>query len=126
MNWEDFVQDIIATLLPITEEELKGLNQTGNVQNYIQCFWDLWLRISSMWQADEFAAFMDGLKPAILQQIAPHVYTLAEDQIMAANVDLHSGQRIVAAWVPAVDLVDKRQKWGKTKRKESCGEYLRV
>ena len=50
-----------------------------------------------MSQADEFAAFMDGLKPAIRQQIAPHVSTLAEAQIMAAKVDLHSGQGREAA-----------------------------
>ena len=43
-------------------------------------------------QAGEFATFMDGLKPAIRQQIAPHVSTLAEAQIMAAKVDLHTGQ----------------------------------
>ena len=88
---------IITAFSPIIEEEhvrklLKGLNQTGNIQNYGQRFEDLSLRIPSMPQADEFAAFMDGLKLAIQQQIAPHVSTLVEAQIMAAKVDLHSGQ----------------------------------
>ena len=92
-----FVQEITAAFSPITEEEqarklLKGLNQTGNVQNYVQRFRDLLLRIPSMSSADEFAAFMDGLKPAIRQQIAPHVSTLAEAQVMAAKMDLHTGQ----------------------------------
>ena len=44
-----------------------------------------------MLQADEFAAFMDGLKLAIRQQIAPHASTLVAVQIMAAKVDLHVG-----------------------------------
>ena len=45
-----------------------------------------------MSSANEFAAFMDGLKPAIRQQIAPHVSTLAEMQVMAAKVDLNTSQ----------------------------------
>ena len=45
-----------------------------------------------MSHADEFVAFIDGLKLAIRQQIAPHVSTLAEAQIMTTKVDLHSGQ----------------------------------
>ena len=97
LTWEMFTQEIIAAFSPITEEEqaqklLKGLNQMGSLQNYIQRFRDLSLCIPSMSQADEFAAFMDGLKPAIRQQIVPHVSTLAEAQIMAAKVDLHLGQ----------------------------------
>ena len=39
--------------------------------------------------ADPFVAFMDGLKPAIWQQIAPHVDTLAQAQTMAIKVDLY-------------------------------------
>ena len=44
--WPQFTQEIIAAFSPITEEEqawklLKGLNQTGNVQNYVQRFHDL-------------------------------------------------------------------------------------
>ena len=50
---------------------LKGLNQMGNVQNYVQHFRDLSLRIPSILQAAEFVPFMDGLKPTIRQQIAP-------------------------------------------------------
>ena len=97
MDWREFAKEITAAFSPITEEDqarkqLKGLTQTGNVQNYVQRFRDLILHIPSMSQADVFAAFMDGLKPAIRQQIAPHVTTLAEAQIMAAKVDLHSGQ----------------------------------
>ena len=70
LTWEMFTQEIIAAFSPITEEEqarklLKGLTQKGNMQNYVQSFRDLSLRIPSMSQADEFAAFMDGLKPAI-------------------------------------------------------------
>ena len=96
LTWEMFTQEIIAAFSPITEEEqaqklLKGLNQTGNVQNYVQRFRDLSLRIPSMSQVDEFAAFIDGLKSTIWQQIAPHVSTLAEAQIMAAKVNLHVG-----------------------------------
>ena len=75
-TWELFTQEIIAAFSPITEEEqaqklLKGLNQTGNIQNYVQQFRDLSLCIPSMSQADEFATFMDGLKPGIRQQITP-------------------------------------------------------
>ena len=40
--------------------------------------------------ADTYAAFMDGLKPAIRQQIAPHMDTLAQAQTMAVKVDLYS------------------------------------
>ena len=40
--------------------------------------------------ADTFVAFMDGLKPAIRQQIGPHVDTLAQTQTMAIKVDLYS------------------------------------
>ena len=43
-----------------------------------------------MFVADTFAAFMDGLKPVIHQQIAPHIDTLAQAQTMAVKVDLHS------------------------------------
>ena len=50
----------------------------GNIQNYVQRFWDLSLRIPSMLQADEFAMFMDGLKSMIRQQNVPHVSTLAK------------------------------------------------
>ena len=39
---------------------------------------------------DTFVAFMDGLKPAIDQKIAPHVDTLAQAQTMAVKVDLYS------------------------------------
>ena len=54
-TWEMFTQEVIATFSPITEEEqaqklLKGLNQTGNIQNYVQHFRDLSLRIPSMSQ----------------------------------------------------------------------------
>ena len=96
-TWELFTQEIIAGFSSITKEEqarklLKGLNQTQNIQNYVQRFRDLSLHIPSMSQADKFAAFMDGLKPAIRQQIAPHVSTLAEAQIMATKVDLYSSQ----------------------------------
>ena len=38
---------------------------------------------------DTFTQFMDGLKPAIQQQIAPHVTTLAQAQTMATKVDLY-------------------------------------
>ena len=82
-DWPQFTQEIIAAFSPITEEQqaqklLKGLNQTRNVQNYVQHFHDLTLRILSMSSANEFAAFMDALKPTIHQKIAPHVSTLAE------------------------------------------------
>ena len=40
--------------------------------------------------ADTYVAFMDGLKPAIRKQIAPHVDTLAQAQMMAVKVDLYS------------------------------------
>ena len=40
--------------------------------------------------ADTFAQFMDGLKPAIRQQIAPHVTTLAQAQTMVTKVDLYT------------------------------------
>ena len=80
-DWREFAQEITAAFSAITEEEqaqkqLKGLTQTGSVQNYIQRFRDLKLRIPSMSVADTFVQFMDGLKPAIRQQIAPHVTTL--------------------------------------------------
>ena len=42
--------------------------------------------------ADTYAAFMDGLKPAIRQQIAPHVETLQQAQTMAIKVDLYSAR----------------------------------
>ena len=45
-----------------------------------------------MFVADTFGAFMDGLKPAIWQQIAPHVDTLAQAQTMDAKVDLYSAR----------------------------------
>ena len=40
LTWVEFTQEIIATFSPITEEEqarklFKGLNQTGNMQNYV-------------------------------------------------------------------------------------------
>ena len=43
LTWEMFTQEIIVAFFPITEEEqarklLKGLNQTGNMQNYVQYF----------------------------------------------------------------------------------------
>ena len=43
-----------------------------------------------MSMADTFAQFMDGLKPTIRQQIAPHVTTLAKAQTMATKVDLYT------------------------------------
>ena len=42
--------------------------------------------------ADTYAAFMDGLKPAIRQQIAPHVDTLQQEQTMAVKVNLYLTQ----------------------------------
>ena len=97
VNWREFAQEITAAFSAITEEEqarkqLKGLSQTGSVQNYIQRFRDLKLRIPSMSVADTYAAFMDGLKPAIRQQIAPHVDTLQQAQTMAVKVDLYSAR----------------------------------
>ena len=48
-----FTQEIIAAFSPIMEEEqtrkvLKALNQIGNVQNYMQRFWDVSMCIPSM------------------------------------------------------------------------------
>ena len=40
--------------------------------------------------ADTYATFMDGLKPTIRQQIAPHVSTLTQAQTMAVRADLYS------------------------------------
>ena len=40
--------------------------------------------------ADTFTHFLDGLKPAIRQQIAPHITTLAQTQTMATKVDLYT------------------------------------
>ena len=40
--------------------------------------------------ADTFTQFMDGLKPTIRQQIAPHVTTLAQAQTMVIKVDLYT------------------------------------
>ena len=96
-NWREFAREITAAFSAITEEEqarkqLKSLSQTGSVQNYIQHFRDLKLRIPSMSVADTYAAFMDGLKPAIRQQIAPHVETLQQAQTMAVKVDLYSAR----------------------------------
>ena len=81
-DWREFAREITVAFSAITEEEqarkqLKGLSQTGSVQKYIQCFHDLKLRIPSMSMVDTYAACMDGLKPAIRQQITPHVDTLA-------------------------------------------------
>ena len=42
--------------------------------------------------ADTYAAFMNGLKPTIRQQIAPHVNTLAQAQTMTVKVDLYSAR----------------------------------
>lgn len=41
-----------------------------------------------MFVVDTYATFMDGLKPVIRQQIAPHVDTLAQAQTMTIKVDL--------------------------------------
>ena len=96
-NWREFAREITAAFSAIKEEEqarkqLKSLSQTGSVQNYIQHFRDLKLRIPSMSVADTYAAFMDGLKPAIYQQIAPHIETLQQAQTMAVKVDLYSAR----------------------------------
>ena len=40
--------------------------------------------------ANTYVAFMDGLKPAIHQYIAPHIDTLAQAQTMAVKVNLYS------------------------------------
>ena len=40
--------------------------------------------------ADTYATFMDGLKLAIWQQIAPHINTLPQVQTMEVKVDLYS------------------------------------
>ena len=81
-DWREFTREITAAFSTITEEEqvrkeLKGLSQMGSMQNYIQHFRDLKLRIPSISMADTFAAFMDGLKLAVWEQIAPHMDTLA-------------------------------------------------
>ena len=70
MDWQEFAREITVAFSAITEEEqaqkqLKGLSQRGYLQNYIPRFRDLKLRIPSMSVADTYAAFMDGLKPAI-------------------------------------------------------------
>ena len=59
------------------------------MQNYIERFCDLKLQIPSMSVANTFVAFMDGLKPVICQQIAPHLDTLVQAQTMAIKVDLY-------------------------------------
>ena len=71
-DWRDFVQEITAAFCAITKEEqaqkqLKTLSETGSMQNYIQRFHDLRLRIPSMFVGDIYFAFMDGLKPRIRQ-----------------------------------------------------------
>ena len=52
-----------------------------------------------MSMADTFAQFMNGLKPAIHQQIALHVTTLAQAHTMATMVDLYTahGGKVDAA-----------------------------
>ena len=100
VDWREFAQEITTAFSAITEEDqawkqLKGLTQTGSMQNYIQCFRDLKLRILSMSVVDTFAQFMDGLKPTIRQEIAPRLTTLAQAQMMATKVDLdttHGGK----------------------------------
>ena len=94
-HWQEYAHEITAAFSAITEEEqarkqLKGLTQTASVQNYIQRFHDLKLHIPSMFVADTFAQFMDGLKPAIQQEIAPHVTTLVQAQTMVTKVDLYT------------------------------------
>ena len=75
-----------------------------------------------MSQADEFAAFMDGLKPAIRQQIAPHVFTLAEAQVMAAKMDLHSIQGSQGSMSTRSGSGGQKQKMGdKNKGKGQVG-----
>ena len=69
-DWRESAREITVAFSTIIEEEqarkqLEGLSQTGSVQNYIQCFYDLKLRIPFMSMADTFAAFIDGLKLAI-------------------------------------------------------------
>ena len=71
-DWREFAWEITVAFSTITQEkqaqkQLKGLSQTGSIQNHIQCFHDLKLRIPSMSVADTYAAFMDGLKPVIRQ-----------------------------------------------------------
>ena len=105
VDWREFAQKITVPFSAITEEEqawkqLKGLTQIGSVQNYIQRFRDLKLRIPSISMADTFVQFMDGLKLAIRQQIAPHVTTLAQAQTIATKVDLctaHGGKADAAS-----------------------------
>ena len=58
---------------------------------------------------------MDGLKPAIRQQIVPHVSTLAEAQIMAAKVDLHLGQGLRGSMGTGSGSGGKNQKMGDKK-----------
>ena len=71
---------------------------------------------------DEFAAFMDGLKPEIRQQIAPHVSTLAEAQIMVAKVDLHAGQGSQGSMSTRSGSSGQKQKMGdKNKGKGHVG-----
>ena len=45
-----------------------------------------------MSMVDTLAAFMDGLKPTIRQQIVPHVDTLAQAWTMVVKVDLYSAR----------------------------------
>ena len=63
VDWQEFAQEITVAFSAITEEEqarkqLKGLTQTGSMQNYIQRFHDLKRRILSMSMADTFAQWM--------------------------------------------------------------------
>ena len=75
-----------------------------------------------MSQADEFVAFMDALKLATGQQIAPHISTLAKTQIMATKVDLHIGQGSRGNMSAGSGSGGQKQKMGdKNKGKDHVG-----
>ena len=69
-SWADFCGQFTATFEPTTDQELarqqmKALRQTGRVAGYLHRFRELRYRLPTMTPEEAYAAFIDGLAPAL-------------------------------------------------------------
>ena len=69
-SWAEFCGQFVATFEPTTDQELarqqlKALWQTSRVAGYLHRFRELRYRLPTMTPEEAYAAFIDGLAPAL-------------------------------------------------------------
>ena len=92
-SWEDFCAVFTRMCEPTIDQELarqqmKALRHTGRVAGYLQRFRELRYRLPTMSTDEAYAAFIDGLNPALRAQIGALTSDLEQVMLLAERMGL--------------------------------------